>query len=337
MINIALIGIGMMGMTHAKAILESKKEIKLVAICGADTDADREKAAVFQCPYYTSVDEMLQSCEVDIVDICTPTFTHEEYVVKAADKGKHVLCEKPFCLTYESARRMVDYCNHKNVKLMVGQVVRFMKEYEILAEYIREGKLGKIRLGFFRRITSRAGRVIRNAKWYDDPAKSGGALFDLMIHDLDFVYSVFGKATDVYAIGRKSPFGCWDEIETNLCFENGARITIESCSFMPEKYPFTVAFRVNGEKGCMEYSARAAVNAGTKMDESFFRFYAASGDIKEIPIETSNDYQREIEYFCNCVAEHQNPDRVPPQQSADVIKIVMAIMESLEENKIVSL
>ncbi len=99
MIKIAVVGIGMMGQTHAKAIIDSKEDIKLAAICGADIPSDREKAAAFDCPFYTSVEAALQQEDIDVVDICTPTFTHEEVIRKAADAGKHVLCEKPFCLT----------------------------------------------------------------------------------------------------------------------------------------------------------------------------------------------------------------------------------------------
>lgn len=333
MVNIAVIGIGMMGQTHANAIRGMGAQMKLAAICGADIEQDRQKASGYGCPYYTDLEEMLQKEAIDAVDICTPTFAHEEAIVKAAQAGKHILCEKPFCLTGDKAGELVGLCEEKRVKLMVAQVIRFKPEYILLAEQIKNGALGEVRTGFFRRMTSCAGRVKRNVKWYDDPSRSGGALFDLMIHDLDFVYSVLGKPQEVYAVGRKSPSGCWDEVEVSLSFAAGARIVIEASSFMPEKYPFTVAFRVNGENGCIEYRAGSAVNAGSSMDDSVFTFYPKQGDAKELTVESGDDYAAEIAYFCDCVERGVEPEKVPARQSAEVIRIVMAVLASLEEHK----
>lgn len=333
MVNVAVIGIGMMGQIHANAIKGMETRMKLAAICGADIESDRQRASQYDCPYYTELEELLKNEEIDVVDICTPTFAHEEAVEKAAHAGKHILCEKPFCLTEEKAGRLVRLCEEKQVKLMVAQVIRFKPEYALLAQQVKNGVLGEVRAGFFRRMTSCAGRVKRNVKWYDDPSRSGGALFDLMIHDLDFVYSVLGKPEEVYAVGRKSPSGCWDEVEVSLSFSAGARIVIEASSFMPEKYPFTVAFRVNGENGCIEYSAGSAVNTGSNMDDSVFVFYPKQGEPEKLAVESGDDYAAEIAYFCDCVEKGIEPEKVPARESAEVIKIVTAILTSLEEGK----
>jgi UDP-N-acetylglucosamine 3-dehydrogenase len=337
MVNIAVVGIGMMGQTHANAIVNSKEEIRLAAICGADIEADRNRAANYNCPFFTDINEVLKNDEIDVIDICTPTFSHEETIIKAANAGKNILCEKPFCLSKNVAGQLKSICEEKKVKLMVAQVIRFKPEYEMLKKAVDNGKLGNVRVGFFRRMTSGAGRIKRNVKWYDDPSKSGGAVFDLMIHDLDFVYSMLGRPKTVYATGRKSPSGCWDEVELSLTYENEAKIVIEASSFMPEKYPFTVAFRVNGELGCMEYSAGSAVNTGSNMEGSFFKFYPKNGDVKNMDIESSDDYQREIEYFCECVQKNISPDKVPVEQSVAVIEIVEKILESLETNSVIAL
>lgn len=335
--NIALIGIGFIGQIHAKAITSSKEGLRLVAICGADIDKDREAASKFDCDYYTDIEEMLQRSDINIVDVCTPTFTHEHYVVMAAKAGKHVVCEKPFGLSVQSVDTMIDACKNAGVKLMVAQVVRFMGEYLKMSELIKNNKLGKIRTAHFRRLTATAGRVLRNVKWYDDPAASGGALFDLQIHDLDYACSVFGKPIRVYSIGCKSPSGCWDEIFNTIEFENGAKVCIESSSYMPEKYPFTMSFRVCGDDGCAEYKAASSVNTGASMQDAAFVWYPRLGESKILPVEEHDSYQKELEYFAQCVAEDREPDFVPFEQSRDVIKITLAIKESLENNCVIDL
>jgi UDP-N-acetylglucosamine 3-dehydrogenase len=61
--------------------------------------------------------------QVDIVDVCLPTYLHKTYVKKAADVGKHVICEKPLARTLDDAREMIEYCRVKNVRLFVGHAI----------------------------------------------------------------------------------------------------------------------------------------------------------------------------------------------------------------------
>ena len=83
---------------------------------------------------YTNFDEMLENENLDILDICLPTFLHADYSIKAMEKGIHVICEKPISLHAEDVERIYSTAHQNNVKFMVAQVLRFWPEYELLKE-----------------------------------------------------------------------------------------------------------------------------------------------------------------------------------------------------------
>ena len=71
---------------------------------------------------------MLANEELDIIDICLPTYLHVEYSIKSMEKGMHVICEKPISLNREDVKRVCDTAKKNNVKFMVAQVLRFWSE-----------------------------------------------------------------------------------------------------------------------------------------------------------------------------------------------------------------
>ena len=80
------------------------------------------------CDWYNDGESMLNTVDIDIVDICLPTFLHEQYVLLAAGHKKHVICEKPVTLSLESLDRMIAATKAAGVEFAVGQVVRFWPE-----------------------------------------------------------------------------------------------------------------------------------------------------------------------------------------------------------------
>ena len=80
-----------------------------------------------------------------------------------------------------------------------------------------------------------------------DPEKSGGGLYDLNIHDIDFLYSVLGMPKSVYAVGGRA-FRCWNHISTSLVWEDGTKAVCETSLEMTGNYPFSIEFRGTGDK-----------------------------------------------------------------------------------------
>ena len=148
---------------------------------------------------------MLESSDVDVVVVCTPTFTHRDLVVQAAKAGKHVICEKPMALTIQQCQDMVDACAAANVKLAIGHTIRFWGAFLTTRRLIEEGLIGTPCLAQVHRVgTTRAGKPgtppPRPARkpWRFDTRYSGGNILESSIHELDFIRAVFGGVASAY-------------------------------------------------------------------------------------------------------------------------------------------
>lgn len=125
MYKVGLIGCGGIGAVHAECWLSMKQDVQLVALSDtmlsrAEKFADRVGAKVYSDGY-----EMLETEELDIVDICLPTFLHTRYLEKAMQHVKNVIIEKPICLTEKEAQTLLDAEKRTGALVQVAHVVRF--------------------------------------------------------------------------------------------------------------------------------------------------------------------------------------------------------------------
>ena len=203
MIRVAMIGFGGI----AKAVhfpaykkLEEKGVAQLIAACDIEEKAFVGKAEInigssaadpkYTFVKYTDWREMLANEKVDMVDICLPTYLHADIACEVLEMGYHVLSEKPMAIDTESAQRMLASAEKSGKRLMIGQCLRFGNNYRYLKELIEKGTYGKVKAGMFRRFSSPPVWAWNN--WYMDITKSGGAIQDLHVHDLDIIRYLLG-------------------------------------------------------------------------------------------------------------------------------------------------
>ena len=168
------------------------EEAELVAV--QDVDEGRVRAVAEKygvAKAYTDGAALLQDPDVEAVYVASPTASHCEYVLAAAQAGKHVLCEKPLALNVSQAEEMVKACRRAGVKLGVNFMMRFHACHQYLRQLIQEGRLGKPVLG-----------KAELTCWYppipgafrQDPTQGGGgALIDMGNHCLDLLEYLFGQ------------------------------------------------------------------------------------------------------------------------------------------------
>lgn len=202
MIKAALIGIGYIGHAHLSA-LQQISNVKIAAIVDFNEENGKKIASENDAEYFKNIDELLKNSDIDFVDICVPTFTHAEIAVKAANAGKHVLCEKPLTLSLDDADKMIEAVKNNNVKAMTGHVLRFWPEYVKIKEIIDSGYIGKPLNAFCERICITPDWQV--GAWDKNEKFSGGAAIDLHIHDLDFLIWLFGRPEIVKASGMLTP------------------------------------------------------------------------------------------------------------------------------------
>lgn len=186
-LRVGMIGAGGIAHAHLPAWLEQGAEVIIYSLDGA-----AEIAAKIGGTAVDSLDELLAG--VDIVDVCTPTPYHREYIEAAAAAGKHVVSEKPLGRTSDDARAAIDACAAAGVQLYPGHVVRFFSEYQTMHREVAAGTIGTIAV---QRFTRTGSRPVKD--WYADEAQSGGIILDQMIHDLDFARWNAGEVRTAFA------------------------------------------------------------------------------------------------------------------------------------------
>jgi predicted dehydrogenase len=326
MIRTGLIGLGFMGQQHF-AIHQAMGNVELLAVADKIPARVAEQADsiggnigeakpldLSALARYTSLDDLLAHDGLDCIDICTPTYLHADMAVQALEAGKHVICEKPMALTAVDCQRMIDAAAANDKLLFIAQCIRFWPEYELLADWIKGGQLGRIVSAKFTRLSPTP--IWCSEGWLLDTALSGGAVTDLHIHDVDFILSVFGmpQALAAQAANRVTTGPNADHIVTQYFYGDFVCMA-EGGWGMPGTVPFEMGFQVLGEKGLLEFTL--AKSPG-------LTFYPADGDPlhPEVPAETG--YQREFVYFMDCLEKGIQGDRVTPASAKNSVAIVEA-------------
>ena len=142
-IRVGLVGVGGMGGCHFYNY-EKVENAELVAVCDVRTDVAKQKVGKRNIKIYKNLDRMLKNNELDMIDICTPSYMHKDMAIKLLKKGYHVLCEKPMTLNAKDAKKVLDVAEQSDKNFMVAHVVRFMTPYMYLKSVIESGELGKL-------------------------------------------------------------------------------------------------------------------------------------------------------------------------------------------------
>ncbi|MDR1098660.1 MAG: Gfo/Idh/MocA family oxidoreductase, partial [Tannerella sp.] len=195
-LRVAVIGFGFMGKTHARNILNSNR-MELTAIVDKRIDSIGQVSGNIDTgeippeilagiSKYDNVDTCFAEALPDAVFVCVHTLSHYEIAIKALRQGLHVFIEKPFVLNMEEGEQLIAEAKTRNLKLSVGHVVRYMPAYVKLHELYRNQTYGKLKSVSMTRFSGIPGW----GEWdrlRKDFGSSGGGLFDLVIHDIDFL------------------------------------------------------------------------------------------------------------------------------------------------------
>jgi predicted dehydrogenase len=198
--NFGLVGAGAIAKTHVDAFAR-RNDARLLGIADVNLEAASKLAGEQSARTFASVDDLLNSpLPLDAVVICTPPSTHEEIAVACANRGLHVLCEKPFATDSASARRMVRAAVRSRTTLTMASKFRYTPDVAAAKSIIERGLLGEILLleNVF------ASRVDMRNRWNAQPKVSGGGvLVDNGAHSVDLLRYFLGPLAEVNAVEGK--------------------------------------------------------------------------------------------------------------------------------------
>jgi UDP-N-acetylglucosamine 3-dehydrogenase len=142
-LRIAVVGVGQIGKVHMNAF-KNVKNAEVVAVVDLIEERAKEVKETYGVPdYYVDYRKVLERDDIDAIDICVPTYVHEEIAVASARANKHFLCEKPMTLSMESADRMLAEAEKAGVTHMVAFCRRFDNEWNKVRELIQAGVIGR--------------------------------------------------------------------------------------------------------------------------------------------------------------------------------------------------
>ncbi|HNW56237.1 MAG TPA: Gfo/Idh/MocA family oxidoreductase [Bacteroidales bacterium] len=325
MIKVAVVGFGFMGMTHSLNILKNK-DLKLVAIVDVNPEMIEKnlhsKSGNFSTGEidvhdldnihkYSNVDDCLDSEDVDVVNVCVHTDLHYEISKKSLLRGKHVFVEKPFCLDVKQAEELINLATEKKKSIMVGHVVRFMAPYRKLKQWIDSKEFGELRFLSLSRFSGLPGW----GQWKEKSISgtSGGALFDLVIHDIDYANYVLGSPLEIKCSYLPGGMSKHDYISAMWNYkEKDVHVKIEGGNTFHSNFPFQAGYMAQFEKASIMYTTLKGDVIHIADDKSIKE--VAAGD-------AGTGYYDEIAYFAQCLKNNVQTEECMPLSSLQSIKL----------------
>ena len=338
-IRVGVIGLGFMGRAHV-AHYENMPNATVVAVADADPHRRQGGAdvagniAVPLAPldvsrYQVFADgrDLVEKADVDLVDICLPTYLHADFAVAAANAGKHVVVEKPMALSSAEAERMIAAARAKHVELMVAHCLRFWPEYVYLKELIDTKRFGKLVKAEFVRRSSKP--IWTWQGWMTDAKRSGGAMLDLHIHDVDYVNYVLGRPKHLYARAiRTDATGGYDLVTSQYSYEGGPEITLDAAWYQVATYGFRATFLALFEG--------ALVRMDSSAQPSLHLHQVGSAQPEVIELK-GDAYYSELAFLVDCLLTGKSPATViPPESAKQSIELVEAEQRSSETGQVLS-
>ncbi|MBE6636376.1 MAG: Gfo/Idh/MocA family oxidoreductase [Ruminococcaceae bacterium] len=282
--KIGLVGFGYMGKSHAYAVHNlryfygsSAPDAAIVGVTTNGSSTAQEACRDYALGrVYETVEEMLCSSEIDIIDVCSPNLYHYDTVKRALLAGKHVYCEKPLAVTAAQANELATLAASRGVTAQVVFNNRFLTGVMAAKRLIDEGRLGRIVSFRSAYLHASCTDLSRPAGWKQDKTVcGGGVLFDLGSHALDLVRYLCGEFAEISGraqIAHPSRVGRdgkpWqtnaeEAFYMTAALQNGAVGTIEANKLALGTND-DLSFEIYGESGALRYSL---------MQPSFLSFY----------------------------------------------------------------
>lgn len=270
--------------------------------------------------------DMLSHPELDLVDICAPTAAHPELAMAALRAGKHVLCEKPMARNAQAAQQIAEAAADAQGFFMPAMCLRFWPEWAWLKQAIEERRFGRVLSATFR-------RVAEPPAWghnhFADGEKSGGALLDLHIHDVDFIHYCFGRPRSVYARGYTKFSGAIDHVIAQYETASAAMVTAEGGWAMTGGFGFNMSYTVNFERATADYDLSRGANS--------LRLFHEGNPAETITCAGPDGFVRELQYMVAAIQENKRPTVVTARDGLTAVEICEAEEESIRSGGVVRL
>ncbi len=331
-----IVGIGNHPNLFMAPAIDRAKGSRLAAVCSRDQGRAEEFAARHGAPAaYASYDALLRDSNVDGVYVASPNFLHREHTVKAAEAGKHILCEKPMALSTEDADHMVEAASKAGVNLGVGFHLRQHPAHQEMRRRIASGEAGKLVTVQAMWAIGKRGLPIMEPReglrgWWNDPELvGGGGLFGTGIHTIDLVRFILGEEiAEVFAFTdqtREQPLDLVADVLLRL--RGGATVSLKASRIIPDSQNDFVVYG-NSERLAARDTANTALQGALEI--------TSEAGAEVIDYSEGDLFVSQVEDFTNATEERRPPlaDGVDGLRN---VQVHLAVYESAKTGKAVAL
>ena len=331
MLKAAVIGVGSMGRNHARVYHELENTV-LVSVADTNLDLAVEVAASYGIRGYGDFKEMLEVERPDAVSIVVPTSSHEDVTMHILESGAHVLVEKPIAATIEQAQRIVTRARQLDLKLMVGQIMRFNPAIQSLKHRLDSGELGRIFQITCRRIGPFPERI-----------RDVGVVVDLAPHDLDIMRYLTGlDPIRVYAETEQRIHTDHEDLFLGLLrFPGGITGSLEINWLSPSKIR---EVQVLGEAGMFRVDDLTqdlyfyeSAQPNSHLWPALENLKGASeGTMTRYTLKRIEPLKAEIQAFSDAVL-HNHPVPVSGEDGLEALRLALMMVRSSRINQVIEL
>ena len=316
-VRIGIVGAGGMAKVH-RANIEVIDGAETVAVVGT-SERTKQTAADWGVPCFDTIKEMVEAVDVDIVDICTPTSSHHDLVMQSLTCGKDTIVEKPIALSYSDAREMLDTAKEKGLHLYVAQVLQFTKEVQTLHKIVESGELGEPLDAVFERLSACPKWAADG--WLFDKEKSGLLYYDLHIHDLDVIISVFGSPNAYSYTSCRGEDKNYPE-QIRIDYDYGKLHVIGEAAWFNADIPWTARWRVYFENGMLINDEHGLISYQFGREPIVYDISDEVTISTGINVPPTGWYYNELKHFVECWREGIDSPYVPAEQLLTVMKLL---------------
>ena len=258
-IRMAIVGCGRISKNHFGSIEKHQENIELVAICDTNPAVLKEHEERYKVPAYRSLEAMLESEDLDIVTLCTPSGIHPMQTEIIAARGVHVMTEKPMATRWTDGVAMVKACDRANVRLFVVKQNRRNSTLQLLKRAVQEKRFGQIKMVHLNVFWTRPQEYYDQAKWRGTWELDGGAFMNQASHYVDLVDWLIGPVDSIQAMTSTTrDIEVEDTGVLNIKWRNGA---LGSMAVTMLTYPKNLegSITILGDKGSVKVGG-VAVN-----------------------------------------------------------------------------
>ena len=304
--------------------IQQVEDAVIHGIASRDVDRAKEVAEDFGIPnVYGRYEDLLEDPDIDAVYIPLPNHLHKEWTIKAAQAGKHVLCEKPLSITGGECQAMIDVCQKQGVLLMEGFMYSLHPQMDSVLEILEKCSIGYVKL-----VRGRFSFAIgTSANIRLEPDYGGGSLMDVGCYPIHFANRLFRQAPKKAYCAALWEGGVDVSAQGILTYDGERAAILDSSFAMFDRQEMEVV----GKKG------RIVLNRPWRADDFEVEVMVETDEGREVhKLPAQNPYQLEIRHFQDCMVHRRTP--VPdPKKGKEVVRTIEALLESARTGREIEL